>query len=214
MAHHSTPDLLALHGVRVLGGPSTTAIAERFRLSAHTVREHLLDAQAYGWVNRHEFFGETWSLTSAGKAENERQLSAELDALAGRDIASAVHQAFLPLNRLHGEACTRWQLRPTPWDRMAKNDHTDLRWDDAVLSSLEEIDRRLAEVLQPLAGLLARFASYPDLRHRAIGRVSAGDAAWLDSPAVESCQLVWIQLHEDLLATLGIPRGGDALPPE
>lgn len=209
MAHHSTPELLALHGVRVLGGPSAAAIAERFRLSPHDVREHLLDAQAYGWVSPYDYFGESWSLTSAGKAENERQLRVELEAAGCRDVAVAAHRAFLPLNQAHATACTRWQLRPQPWDELAKNDHTDLRWDNSVLTALERVDEQLERALAPLTEALDRFAGYAQLHRHALQRVLAGEPAWLDSPSVASCQLVWIQLHEDLLATLGIPRGSD-----
>ena len=34
-------------------------------------------------------------------------------------------------------------------------------------------------------------------------------ATAVDAPDRDSCHLVWIQFHEDLLATLGIPRGSD-----
>ena len=78
----SDPALLSLHGVRVLGAPSTAQVADRFGLRAAVVAEHLLDAQAYGWVRRHEFFGETWSMTERGRAENERQAAIEIETLA------------------------------------------------------------------------------------------------------------------------------------
>lgn len=214
MAHRSGSELLALHGVRVLGGPSVAAVAARFRLAPTDVREHLLDAQAYGWVNRHEHYGETWSLTASGKAEDERRLGAELDAVGCRDVVTAAHRAFLPLNRRHGEACTRWQLRPQPWDALAANDHTDLRWDHAVLTDLDGIDAGLNHGLEPVATELERFGGYAQLHRQALVKVRGGHPEWLDSPAVESCQLIWIQLHEDLLATLGIPRGSDTVAPE
>jgi hypothetical protein len=34
-------------------------------------------------------------------------------------------------------------------------------------------------------------------------------SACVDGPDRDSCHLVWIQFHEDLLATLGIKRGSD-----
>lgn len=206
----SEPALLSLHGVRVLGGPSTERIARRFRLPAAEVGEHLLDAQAYGWVSRHDFFGETWSLTERGRLENERQLAAELDAVGGRTAVAELHQRFRPLNRRHGVACTNWQLRPTRWDRHAANDHDDPVWDAKVLVELESIDRELAAINGALAAVLRRFGGYAHRHHQALARVRHGRHEWLDSPDRDSCQLVWIQLHEDLLASLGIPRGSDA----
>lgn len=203
------PALLALHGVRVLGGPSVDAIAERFGLARAEVRECLLDGQASGWVTRHDFFGETWSLTERGRAENERQLAAELEIAGARGVVGQAHLAFLPLNRRHGQACTDWQLRPTSWDPLAANDHTDPIWDDRVLVELEVIDAELCVVAATLTNSLARFAGYAERHAYAVSRVRAGQHEWLDSPERPSCQLVWIQLHEDLLASLQIPRGSD-----
>ena len=205
----SDPALLSLHGVRVLGAPSTAQVADRFGLRAAVVAEHLLDAQAYGWVRRHEFFGETWSMTERGRAENERQLAAELDAVGGRAAVAEAHRLFLSLNGPHGVACTNWQLHPVPWDRTAANDHTDPAWDIAVLVELERIDDLLQEVDALLAGVLDRFDGYGRRHRDALERVRRGAHEWLDGPDRASCQLVWMQLHEDLLATLGIPRGAD-----
>jgi hypothetical protein len=209
MSHRSRTELLALHGVRVLGAPSVAAVAERYGLAASEVREHLLDAQAFGWVTRYDFFGETWSLSDAGRAENERQLAAELDEVGCRDVVAGAHAAFLPVNRRHGRACTDWQLRPTPWDRHAVNDHSDPVWDDAVLVELEACDDDLRRLCGTLTGVLSRFDGHAARHSAALARVREGRHEWLDAPDRASCQLVWIQFHEDLLATLGIPRGTD-----
>jgi hypothetical protein len=210
VTHTSAPELLILHGVRILGGPSVPAVAERFSLPAGEVREYLMDAEALGWVTRHEFFGETWSMTSRGRAENERQLAAELDATGARGRVESAHAAFVPLNRRHGQACTNWQLRPMPWDRLAFNDHTDHRWDDRVMVELELVDRDLRAVCDRLTAVLARFDGHAARHTAALERVRQGHHAWLDAPDRASCQLVWMQLHEDLLATLGLPRGSDS----
>ena len=77
---------------------SAAEIADRFNLTASDVRGHLLDAQAFGWVTRHDFFGETWSLTERGRLENERQLAAERDHSGAEAVVREAHRAFLPLN--------------------------------------------------------------------------------------------------------------------
>ena len=84
-ASGSPTDLLTLHGVRVLGSPAVGQLARRFRLDAGEVQEILLDAQAFGWVTRYDFLGDiTWSLTDAGRVQEERLLAAELDATGAR----------------------------------------------------------------------------------------------------------------------------------
>jgi hypothetical protein len=40
--------------------------------------------------------------------------------------------------------------------------------------------------------------------------VQEGQRDWVDGHDRDSCHTVWIQFHEDLLATLGIPHGTDA----
>ncbi len=210
MTHRSDPALLVLHGVRVLGAPGTARLAARYRLDPAEVREHLLDYQACGWVARTDFFGDvTWSLTDSGRAADERLLAAELDATGTRATVVAAHQAFLPLNARHGVACTNWQLRPASFDPHRRNDHTDPDWDLDVLAALAEVDRALAGICAGLAAALARFDGHAERHNAALRRAAAGAHAWVDAPDRDSCQLVWMQFHEDLLATLGIPRGSD-----
>lgn len=196
----SSPELLVLHGVRVLGAPTVGDVAGVYALDPMVVAEYLLDAEAYGWARQHDWFGTTtWSLTDRGRTENERRLAAELDAAGVRTRVAAAHRAFLPLNRRHGQACTRWQL----------NDHLDPRVDTAVLRELRAIAHQLDTVCGELTGALDRFGIHAPRYHAALGHLLAGDHAWLDAPDRPSCHLVWISLHEDLLATLGIERGTD-----
>jgi len=210
MPHQSTAEDLALHGLRVLGYAAAPRIAGRYRLDPGAVQEYLLDHQARGWVARTSFGGGSgWSLTDAGRAEDERRLAAEL-ALAGpgaRDDVVAAHQQFLPLNDRLGTACTNWQIRPVPGEPLAANDHTDPRWDERVLSTLASLGSSLRRLCEPLAGRLSRFGGYAGLYGTAVVKAQAGQYAWVDSPERDSCHLVWIQFHEDLLATLGLERG-------
>jgi hypothetical protein len=125
MAHQSTAEDLALHGLRVLGYAGAPRIAGRYGLDPGIVQEYLLDHQARGWVSRARFGGSSgWSLTDAGRAEDERRLATEL-AVAGprarREVVAA-HQRFLPLNDRLGTACTNWQIRPAPDDPLAVTD--------------------------------------------------------------------------------------------
>jgi DNA-binding MarR family transcriptional regulator len=201
---------LALHGVRVLGFATPARIAGRFAVTAATVEEALLDLEARGWVRRFSFGGDSgWSLTDAGREENERRLAAELDRAGLRERVTGVHAAFEPLNRRLGAACTDWQVRPSRLDPMAGNDHRDPRWDERVLRTLASLEESLRGLCDQLAAGLPRFGGYADRYSAALRRAQAGQHAWVDAPDRDSCHLVWIQFHEDLLATLGIPRGTD-----
>lgn len=208
MPHESAAEDLALHGLRVLGYAEAPRIAVRYGLDRGDVQEYLLDHQARGWVRRTSSGGSSgWSLTDAGRAENERRLGAELAVAGARDEVVAAHQQFLPLNDRLGTACTNWQIRPAPGEPLAANDHTDPRWDDRVLGTLASLGSSLRRLCEPLAGRLNRFGGYAGLYGAAVAKAQAGQYAWIDAPDRDSCHLVWIQFHEDLLATLGLDRG-------
>jgi hypothetical protein len=210
-AYESDPQDLALHGPRVLGFASTSRVAARYGLDVGVVDEALQDFEARGWVRYTSFSGDSgWSLTDAGRIENERRLAIELDRAAARETVTRVQVDFVPLNRRFGTACTSWQIRPTRADPMAFNDHTDWRWDERILRTLNSLDRALAQLCGRLTACMRRFDGYADRYSAAIAKVDAGHRRWVDAPELDSCHTVWIQLHEDLLATLGLPRGTDA----
>ncbi|MFF1816783.1 transcriptional regulator [Kribbella sp. NPDC058245] len=199
MSRASTPELLTLHAVRLLGVGDEQAIADRFALDLASTKELLLDHQAFGWISWSQFADiGGWSLTESGRAENERGLAAELGSDA--DTVSTAYSAFLPLNGRLQAACTQWQLKPAPGDAMAFNDHTDPAWDQAVLDELAAIGQELTPLATQLTATLDRFAGY-DTRY-----TRAHQAGCVDSTTVDSCHRVWFELHEDLIATLGVRR--------
>ena len=51
------------------------------------------------------------------------------------------------------------------------------------------------------------FEGYAVRYRFALGRVDRGEREWVDGVGRDSCHTVWMQLHEDLIATLGIDRG-------
>lgn len=211
MTRRSAVDLLVLHAVRLRGFADTAAVADRFTLDPATTSEVLLDAQAYGWVS-HAAFADLagWSLTGRGRARDEALLADELDHVGARDVVRAVHAEFLPLNARLRQACTNWQLRPATGERLTPNDHTEPAWDGRVLADLAAVEAGLGPLAERLAGVLARFDGY-DARFRAARRgAAAGESRWVDGTDVDSCHRVWFELHEDLVATLGVDRRAGA----
>jgi hypothetical protein len=206
----SPPDLLVLHAVRLGGMAGNPAVARRFGLDRTVTDELLLDHQAYGWVTWSEFAGVGgWSLTERGRAENERRLAAELWEVPGGDATvRRVHQAFLPLNGRLQRACTDWQIRAVPGDPLARNDHDDPVWDDRVLRELGVLAVEVAPLVAELADTLDRFRGYDTRFAAALARATAGEPSWVDRSGADSCHVVWFELHEDLIATLGLRRGG------
>ena len=104
------------------------------------------------------------------------------------------------------QLCTDWQLRPTD-EGTAANDHADETYDAGVVARLVEIDNAIQPVCARLAEALERFGGYGDRLTQAVVRVKAGEKDWFTKPVIDSYHTVWFELHENLLATLGIERG-------
>ncbi len=207
----STAELLTLHAVRLKGMADDDLVAHRFGLDPAVARENLLDFEAMGWVTKVTFAGTGgWTLTSRGQAENERQLANELAGTGLRSTVEDAYRGFLPCNDRLLRVSTDWQLRPSDSDPLAANDHTDRDWDSRALAELSVLRSELRGVCQALSEVLARFRGYDDRFSAALDRASRGDHSWVTRPGADSCHTVWMELHEDLLATLGIRRGAEA----
>lgn len=208
MPHVSSPELLVLHAVRVKGMADAATVAGRFELDPELVDELLLDYEAFGWISRVRFADiEGWALTPRGRAEDERRLTAELDHTGTRSDVVAAHDAFVVLNSRFLATITDWQIRPEPADPLAANDHSDTRWDERVLDDLRDLHSELRPVSEQLSSALHRFGGYSERYSAALDRACRGERAWISQPAIDSCHTVWMELHEDLLATLGLERG-------
>lgn len=212
MSRDSASDLLVLHAVRVIGFADTPVVAARFGIDRSETAELLQDAEANGWVT-HTAFGDLagWSLTDSGRAENERLLGIELDHSGGAAEIRALYRDFLPLNARLLRACTDWQLKPTADDRLAANDHSDPGWDLRVLDELAAVAVGLRPLAERLVDVLARFAGYEVRFATALDRARAGERRWVAGTDIDSCHRVWFELHEDLVATLGIDRRTESI---
>jgi hypothetical protein len=199
MSRPTPADVLVLHAVRTLGYADTARIADRTALSEAETTEHLAAARARGWVDHTSFAGDGgWSVTEAGKRQEERLLAAELDAAGARAVVAEVHRDFLPLNDLVTAACTAWQLTELG---VAERPVTL----SATIAALERPARELGALEERLTGCLARFAGYHGRFVAALGR-AAIEPVWLTGTDRDSCHRVWFELHEDLIATLGLAR--------
>jgi hypothetical protein len=204
-----TADLVAgtsvLHGLRVRGFAETDVLAEITHLDAVTVVRALEEFAAEGLVSRKQGVEVSgWVLTPQGRAEHEKRLAEELDAAGARAEVECQYAAFTELNGAVLQVCTDWQLRDG-----GLNGHGDAGYDAGVVDRLVALHARAEPVLDRLTAALARFGGYaPRLRH-AVDEVRAGHREWFDKPLIDSYHSVWFELHEDLLATLGLERSAE-----
>ena len=147
-----------------------------------------------------------WTLTDAGRQEDERQLRVELDEQAERADVAGEHAEFVRLNtrfeRGHQLAASSDAMGPDGGERPHRSPLGRPR--------ARRFGRLGRPLVDRLAGVLARFDGYADRFDVAMSRVEDGQRSWVTGTDVDSCHTVWFQLHEDLLATLGLERGRGA----
>jgi len=99
--YHSTPDLLILHALRLMGIADDRSVARRFGLDHDLVSGSLLDHQAVGRVERVGFADlGGWFLTALGHVEHERRMADELtEAGPSRGIARPQHASTVANRR-------------------------------------------------------------------------------------------------------------------
>lgn len=180
-----------LHALRVRGFGDADAVAESSGLSAADVGAVLAGTTERGHTVERSGRIAGYSLTPAGKARHVllRRNLVSKDATAGVRTA---YDGFLEPNRAFKQLTTDVQLG-------------NVQGDDAV-ARLREVDAAVGAVLGQAAAAVPRFAGYRDRLGAALDRYAGGDAAALARPMSGSYHDVWMELHEDLLVTLGQER--------
>ena len=195
---------LVLHTLRCIGSTSAERIAGVCGLGGETVESELIDLAVDGLVGYEGGGYGGWSLTVAGQAADAAALTAELEDLGVREVVHAAHQRFEGLNAPVMQACSDWQLKRGVGGAVV-NDHDDREYDDAVLARLATLDDRAQRLCASLGEAMQHFGRYGPRLGEAIDRALAGDVSYV-ADHVDGYHAVWFQLHEDLLATLGLPR--------
>jgi hypothetical protein len=208
MSHRSEPRLLVLHALRLKGVGKPEALAAATDLPAGTVSSQLDDLRARGLAREQGGLLPGWSLTPAGRAEHQRALTGELEAVGARPTVERGYRCVRHLNPGVLDACSRWQVRDVA-GRPVRNDHRDRSHDRRVLTDLESALDEVRPVGDQLGDELARFGPYTPRLGDALDRAQHGEADYVAKPVIPSFHTVWFELHEDLLLTLGLDRSSE-----
>jgi hypothetical protein len=194
-------ELLVLHVLRLKGFADTPAVAASAGVDLSDAQARLEQAQVDGLATRREGRITGWSLTSAGRAADNKLVAEELSALGARDAIDAAYRSFLETNGELLAVCTDWQLR-----NGVLNDHSDTAYDRAVVARLAAVNDAVQPVCADASRALPRFSRYGPRLASALEKVRHGETEWFAKPVLDSYHTVWFELHEDLLVTLGLER--------
>jgi hypothetical protein len=147
-------------------------------------------AEAFGFVKQRSGKVAGASLTPAGRARLVLLAGEALTCEHLATIASA-YDAFLAPNQELKALVVSWQKTP------------DVR---ATLSALESAHAKVADVLERASGAQPRFRIYLPRLERALEAFRGGDTQALARPLSDSYHDIWMELHEDMLKTMGRTR--------
>lgn len=205
MPKASDPRFLVLHALRLKGFAATDGIVANTGLYPSEVRNFLDHLRVAEFVAYRDGKVSGWTLTPAGRIRHGELIMAELEVSGLRDKVDLAYRKFLQVNKVLLGVCTDWQMREAD-GQQALNDHADPEYDAAVIERLRRVDQGVQPVCAELALALGRYATYGPRLRGALEKVEAGDSDWFTKPMIDSYHTVWFELHEDLLATLGIER--------
>jgi hypothetical protein len=205
----SEPRFLVLHGLRLKGFAEAAALAHGAGLERAAAEDHLRSLLGEGYVRYHEGRPAPWSMTADGRVEYRRLVSEELEVSGAKAVVDDAYRRFLLLNEELLAVCTAWQLR-SEGGAPVVNDHSDAEYDRGVVERLAAVDEGVRPITADLSAALDRYHRYGPRLAGALDRVRAGDRDWFTKPLIDSYHTVWFELHEDLMATLGIERGATA----
>lgn len=202
--HRTSTDLLVLHSLRCIGFAGADRVAAATGLPEPDVESELIDLAVAGLVTHvaGDFGG--WGLSEAGRAVDAERIADELDTAGTRAAVAEAFDGFLVLNPELLDLCTAWQMRSVN-GVVTPNDHTDAAYDARVVDRLTDLDQRADVVCADLSAAMLRFQRYRVRLTDALARIRSGASDYV-TDTIESYHSVWFQLHEDLLATLDIPR--------
>jgi hypothetical protein len=209
MSQPSDARLLVLLGLRLKGFAGPDAVSEVTGLDSDAVTGELERATADELVMyRDGAHVSGYALTPAGRTHGEALLAAELDGTGTRGVVAGAYERFMHLNGDMLQLCTDWQVRELDGEQVL-NDHGDADYDAEVLARLVDVDDSLAAVLGSLGSALSRYQPYRSRFSSALEKLLAGDRDYFTKPIIASYHTVWFELHEDLLASLGIDRASE-----
>jgi hypothetical protein len=207
MGHASDPHFVVLHALKIKGFAESDILTDLTGLDLPTVTSHLERARDGGLALRREGRICGWALTPDGRSRHGQLLEADLVA-AGDAVQGALSEIYQPFSELNGRfkvVCTDWQLR-IAGNEHVPNDHLDEEYDRAVIAALGAINEAVQPLCDQMAAALLRLKPYGGRLTAAHTRLTGGDRDAFTRPLSNSYHDIWMELHEDLIATLKLAR--------
>lgn len=192
-------ELAVLQGVRLKGRVSRADLAATLDADPGEIDPVVEQLTAAGLLTE----GATLQITRSGGDRLAALLTAEREGIDA-DSMLAAYNDFRAVNADFKRLVTDWQLKGGPDG--VPNSHDDAEYDAAVLARLDEVHARTMPIIEAAAEQVPRLNAYAAKLAAALGKVKAGETAWLTRPLIDSYHTVWFELHEELIVAVGLTR--------
>jgi hypothetical protein len=189
-----------LHALRIKGFAKCDVLGELSGLPPSDVESHLADLQGEELTLFREARA-LWQLTPKGREVHGVRLSGDVGQTGFQDVLRANYDQFLALNEGFKALCGDWQLKDG-----AHNDHSDAKYDKGVIERLLELDKEARPVVLGMGDGVDRFSGYAPRLADTAKRVAKGESNLFTGVMCGSYHDIWMELHEDLILSLGIDR--------
>jgi hypothetical protein len=183
----------ALHILKVKGFASAEAVGISIGVDASEVEPLLDSAVDQGNAKKREGRLSGFTLTAAGRERHEELRKTVVDGESAARLQEA-YEAFLGPNHEFKQLTTDWQLR---------NEGSDTA---PLLARLDTMQGTVCGIVTTAASVEPRFTVYSTRFTSALQRLHGGDTTAFARPMSDSYHDVWMELHEDLVASIGHKR--------
>lgn len=191
-----------LHALRIKGFAKADVLAEVAGLGQDEVDEQLQGLAGQQLAAFREVRS-LWQLTPDGKDRHRAELDADTTPAVRRAL-EAEYPGFLELNQAFKSLCGDWQL--VDGDPSRLNDHSDAAYDAKIIQRLLSFDEGGRPVVAAIGKAHERMSPYASRLGGSLDRLKAGETKMFTGVMCNSYHDVWMELHEDLILTLGIDR--------
>ncbi|MHB1445808.1 MAG: hypothetical protein ACYCTI_08225 [Acidimicrobiales bacterium] len=122
------------------------------------------------------------------------------------ELLQGDYSEFASRNSELKQLCTDWQLRNDTDGGLIPNGHEDVEYDRAVIDRLLAFDQDIGPLLGHLGEALGRLSAYRPRLSAAARAVAGGQLRRFTAPLADSYHDIWMELHQDLILTLGLER--------
>lgn len=180
-----------LHTIRVRGLVSTEDVGAELELAIGPTLEQLESLQQRTLIVHRSGRANGWTLTAVGRDRHTALMADEHLTAAVQPTIEIAYDRFVELNEPFKTLCTDWQTSAEP---------------QRCVPRLHELHPAVEDIANAI-GVVDRMSSYGTRFGQALARLDAGDHTAFTTPLANSYHDVWMQLHQDLLLTLGRQRG-------